>query len=98
VLKRPVACSSWDQTYWDAVDYDVRLAAVPGARGHAFAPAAASLALSVRPMSPPLATKLVALLLLVPVLIGIGAGCSSRAGAGGRPDRAGDPAMVAAPG
>jgi hypothetical protein len=90
----------WDQTYWDAVDYDVRLAAVPGARGHAFAPAAASLALSVQPMSPPLATKLVALVyLLVPLLIGIGAGLLVARRRWGPPrPRARSRRMVAAPG
>lgn len=50
---------AWDHDFWDGIEYDVRLAALPGRSSQRFEPVAESLVVEVAPMSPPLSTKLV---------------------------------------
>lgn len=50
---------AWDHDFWDGIEYDVRLTAMPGRSGQRFEPVSDSLVVEVAPMSPPLSTKLV---------------------------------------
>jgi hypothetical protein len=87
----------WAMAYWDGVDYDVRLSALPGEGGPRFAPAESRVELAVQGLSPPLGTKaLTTLYLIAPVIAGMLLGVllarrrwgpprGRRAGAAGRP-------------
>lgn len=63
---------TWDFDYWDGVDYDVRVGALPVAGGASFEPLKSSVELAVEPLSPPLGVKFVGLAyLLAPLVAGI---------------------------
>jgi hypothetical protein len=65
----------WDFDYWDGVEYDTTVAAVPAAGAPRFAPAADTVEMAVQPLSPPLAAKLVGLsYLLLALLAGMALG------------------------
>lgn len=62
----------WAFDYWDGVEYDTTVAAVPAGGGPRFAPVADTVAMAVQPLSPPLAAKFVGLsYLLLPILLGM---------------------------
>lgn len=63
---------TWDFDYWDGVDYDVRVGALPAAGGASFEPLKSSVELAVEPLAPPLGVKFVGLAyLLAPLVAGI---------------------------
>lgn len=63
---------AWAFDYWDGVEYETTVAAVPAGGGPRFAPVADTVAMAVQPLSPPLAAKFVGLsYLLLPILIGM---------------------------
>jgi hypothetical protein len=73
-MQEPAAAGRfrWDFDYWDGVEYDTTVAAVPAAGGTRFAKAADTVEVAVQPLSPPLAAKFVGLAyLLLPVLVGM---------------------------
>jgi hypothetical protein len=65
----------WDFDYWDGVEYDTTVAAVPAAGGPRFASVADTVEMAVQPLSPPLVAKFVGLAyLLLPVVAGMALG------------------------
>ena len=65
----------WEHTYWDGVDYDAKVSATTPSGDATVARAAATIPVSVEPMSPPVGRKLLGLLyLLLPLLAGIALG------------------------
>lgn len=90
----------WAFDYWDGVEYDTTVAAVPAGGGPRFAPVADTVAMEVQPLSPPLAAKFVGLsYLLLPVLIGmiLGVLFARRRWGTGRPARPARRSLLARP-
>jgi len=52
---------TWDHDFWDGVDYELRVTAIPGNSGLTFAAVSTSANLVVQPMSPPLGPKFLAM-------------------------------------
>ncbi|HUR85477.1 MAG TPA: hypothetical protein VMY78_09040 [Solirubrobacteraceae bacterium] len=76
-MQEPAAAGRfrWDFDYWDGVEYDTTVAAVPAAGGPRFASVGDTVRMAVQPLSPPLVAKFVGLAyLLLPVIAGMALG------------------------
>jgi hypothetical protein len=63
---------TWDHDFWDGVDYDLRVTAVPGSSGLTFPPVSTGAHVAVQPMSPPIGAKFLGLgYLLLALLAGM---------------------------
>lgn len=77
VMQEPTAGGRfrWDVDYWDGVEYDTKVAAVPAAGESRFGPVSDTVEMAVQPLAPPLTAKFVGVsYLLLPVLIGMALG------------------------
>ncbi len=63
---------TWDHDFWDGVDYDLRVTAMPGSSGLTFPPVSTGAHVAVQSMSPPVGAKFLGLgYLLLALLAGM---------------------------